>query len=99
MGLMHNPLQIKLQPSDLETSGLCLSVSLRDLQEMFWEKQDSENLSPGSTGLVFTSFSLPFCAPRRCGDAKLPDGRSGGGAEENNLLSETCSGLLRTRVV
>lgn len=58
MGLMYNPLQIKPQRQHL-------SMFFCDSQEMFYEKQDSANASPGPTGLVFTSFSLPLCASQR----------------------------------
>lgn len=58
MGLMYNPLQIKPQKQHL-------SMRFYDLQEMFPEQQDSANASPEPAGLVFTSFSLPLCAPQR----------------------------------
>ena len=53
MGLMYNQLQIKLQKQHL-------SMRFCDSQEM-----DFANTLPGPAGLVFTSFSLPLCAPQR----------------------------------
>lgn len=92
VGLMYNPLQIKPQRP-------YRSMSFCDSQEMFWEKQDSANIPPGPTGLVFTSIALPL-VPHTGVDVQsflVADWEVR--LEEKTLFLETCSGLLETRVV